>query len=336
MTDIVGSIIVRFEAAGSRFSELAYGFIGSEIAPILHVSLVAYVALYGIQLLLGTSTIGLSDVIMRVVRMAFIVTLAGNWRYFDELAYTWLTNVPERIGKSLLEVIGTGISQPTIGLTAIWKTSNEAASAFARQTGYLVVLPSLVGWLLMANALILLGIAVALLLLTKVMTWALVGTAPVFIACMLFVPTRNLARAWLHQVLLYATIPIFLYVVLGFLIVAIEPELIRITDASDKSALKLSDIAGFLILCAAGSVMLVHVFLFVRSVMIGIVRNTNSKILCIPNSTPLRNCDGKQKRGYSNRFFVRETHLDTADRSAVNLGVKEAMQNRISSNGLPH
>ena len=46
----------------------------------------------------------------------------------------------------------TGITEPTNGLSQIWKTANVAAAAFSEQAGYFSVLPALIGMIIMVFA----------------------------------------------------------------------------------------------------------------------------------------------------------------------------------------
>ena len=44
------------------------------------------------------------------------------------------------------------------------------------------------------------AVALAILVLAKVMLWVLIGTAPIFISCMLFEQTRSYGVGWFNQV----------------------------------------------------------------------------------------------------------------------------------------
>src|ERR1051325_11186679 len=103
--------------------------------------------------------------------------------------------------------------------------------------------------IIMLFAGIFVAIALGILVLAKVILWVLLGTAPIFIACMFFNVTRNYALGWINQCLLYAMIPLFVYVVAAFLIAAMEPELTKIDQISGNRELKLSDFAAFIMLC---------------------------------------------------------------------------------------
>ena len=96
-------------------------------------------------------------------------------------------------------------------------------------------------------------------MLAKVVLWVLLGTAPIFISCMFFNATRSYAIGWINQCLLYAMIPLFIYVIAAFLIAAMEPELTKIDQISGNRELKLSDFAAFIMLCIAGAFVLFQV-----------------------------------------------------------------------------
>ena len=232
MEDFLGDLLQRIEDSGTSFSEQAYTVVGQEIMPLLQIMLVAYVAYYGLQLFLGTARIGVSEIVGRIVRMMIILALVSSWANFNNLLYQWINDTPEDVGRAILAASGTGITEPTNGLSQIWRTANQAASAFAEQSGYFSILPSMIGVLIMVGAGIFIAVALAILILAKVMLWVLIGTAPIFIACMLFERTRGYGVGWFNQVLTYALIPLFIYVVASFLIAAMNPELTKIDAAS--------------------------------------------------------------------------------------------------------
>lgn len=270
MHDFIGDLLARVEETGVNFSGRAFAIVGTQVMPLLSLMLIAYVAFYGLQLMMGTARISAGELVGRVVRMVLIVAIAGEWRNFDDLFYGWLSRTPEAVGRAILGATGTGISEPTNGLSQIWMTANEAASAFAEQSGYLSILPSMTGFLIMFCVAVFVAVALAILLLSKVMMWVLVATAPIFIACMLFERSRGLGSAWFQQVLMYALIPLFVYVVAAFLISAMEPELTKVTNAAGERRLQLSDVSAFLLLCCAGAFVLFNIQVLAQGLTGGI------------------------------------------------------------------
>ncbi|WDZ82085.1 type IV secretion system protein (plasmid) [Ensifer adhaerens] len=341
MHDFLGDLLDRIEQTGADFSEQAYGIVGDEIVPLLTIMFIAYVGYYGLQLFMGTARISVSEIIGRVARMLIILALVREWDYFDTLFYSWLNNTPEDVGRAILTATGTGITEPTNGLSMIWKTANEAASAFAEQSGYFAVLPSMIGFLIMLAVAVFIAVALAILLLAKVMMWVLIGTAPIFIGCMLFEQTRGMGVAWFQQVLMYALIPLFVYVVAAFLISAMDPELTKVTSAANQRELQLSDISAFLLLCAAGAFVLFNIQVLAQGITGGVAAGIGNVARAVGRfagiSGPISTLSGGQRLAGSigNAGMQARARTQEGMRTNIRNAAAEAMQNRISSNSMP-
>lgn len=259
MEDFIGELLERIDASGEHFSQRAYEALSQELEPLLRLLFVVVVLFYGVQLFMGTARLSVGEVIGRLVRVLVILILVTSWANFHMLFYDWITTVPEAAGRAILAASATGVTEPTYGLSQIWRTANIAAAAYSEQAGYFSVLPALIGMLIMVFAGLFVAVALGILVLAKVVLWVLLGTAPIFIACMLFNATRNYSIGWLNQTVLYAVIPLFVYVIAAFLIAAMEPELTKIDQISGNRELRLSDFAAFFMLCLAGSFVLVQV-----------------------------------------------------------------------------
>jgi type IV secretion system protein VirB6 len=340
MEDFLGDLLQRIEDSGTSFSEQAYTVVGQEIMPLLQVMLIAYVAYYGTQLFLGTARIGVSEIVGRIVRMMIILALVSSWANFNTLLYQWINDTPEDVGRAILAASGTGITEPTNGLSQIWRTANRSASTFAEQSGYFSVLPSMIGVVIMVGAGIFIAVALAILILAKVMLWVLIGTAPIFIACMLFERTRGYGVGWFNQVLTYALIPLFIYVVASFLIAAMSPELAKIDAASGSRTLILADIAGFALLCAAGAFVMLYVQSIGQGIAGGISSSAGSAGTGIAKklgiTTPMAIARGAGSTGRAAYNSGRALHNrvrsgSTSDSS----GAKAAMQTKITQNSTP-
>ena len=301
--------------------------------PLLRLLFIVAVLFYGVQLFLGTSRLSVAEVIGRLTRVLMIFIIVTSWSNFNSLVYAWITTVPEDAGRAILAASATGVTHPTNGLSQIWKTANVAAAAFSEQAGYLSVLPALIGLVIMVCAGLFVAVALGILVLAKVVLWVLLGTAPIFISCFFFDATRSYAMGWLNQSLLYAIIPLFVYVIAAFLIAAMEPELTKIDQISGDRELALSDLAAFVMLCLAGSFVLIQV----QSLAQGIAGG-----LAIPI--------GAQSRYRTSRgiFWGREAIGQSArqTRDAVHRvqarlhspgrdGAVASMQRAITSNGTP-
>lgn len=342
MSDFVGNILTRMDNAGEGFSDSVYMIIGAQIAQLLNVMLTAYVVYYGLQIITSTSQLTLTAVSGRILRMVVIYLLITNWRYFNGFIYDLLNQPPKTLGAELLNVLQSDVKDTTTGLSKIWSGANQAAGAFAEQTGFTSVLPSLVGILIMTGAMLFIGLALSMLLLSKVATWFLIGLAPIFIACMLFERSRGIGWMWFEQLLVYALLPLFLYVVCAFLIRVIEPDLTHVIDTATTRKLTLTDVAGFILLCTAGIFVVAKVFTIVRGVASGVTARIGGFTRIVgyatglgsPPQTAQMDAQYSSCRGARPRYIYRFS-LGSISSSPIRQGEIEAMQNRIRSNSLP-
>ena len=67
--NFLGGLLEALEDAGRNFSQRAYEVVGDEIMPLLTIMLIAYVAYYGLQLVMGTARVSVGEIFGRVVRM---------------------------------------------------------------------------------------------------------------------------------------------------------------------------------------------------------------------------------------------------------------------------
>ena len=259
MSDFLGTLLDRIDASGNGFSEAAYNALSVDIAPLFRLMFILYVGFYGLQLVMGTAKISVADIALRITRVFFILVLISAWGNFDQILYSWVTSVPEAAGRAILAATGTGVTEPTNGLSDIWATANEAAAKYSEQSGYFSVLPAMMGFMVMVVVGFFVATALAILILSKVMMWILIGTAPIFIALFLFEKTMHFGMGWLNQVFLYALIPLFVYAVAAFLIAAINPDLAAIGSKAENNTLQLSDFAAFILLCLAGGFVMLNI-----------------------------------------------------------------------------
>lgn len=333
MDDFIGELLDRIDASGQNFSQNAYETLSQDLEPLLRLLFILAVLFYGVQLFLGASRLSVAEIIGRLVRVFVILVLVGTWSNFNELVYEWLTEVPEAAGRAILAASGTGVTEPTNGLSQIWKTANVAAAAFSEQAGYLSVLPALIGMIIMVFAGLFVAIALGILVLAKVVLWVLLGTAPIFIACFFFDVTRSYAMGWLNQSLLYAIIPLFVYVIAAFLIAAMEPELTSIDSISGNRELTLSDFAAFIMLCLAGSFVLLQVQSLAQGIAGGLATPVG------PRSRHLTGRGifwGREAIGQSARQTQAAVHRVQARLHAPRQdGAGASMQRAITSNGTP-
>ncbi|WP_011578639.1 MULTISPECIES: type IV secretion system protein [Chelativorans] len=333
MDDFIGELLDRIDASGQNFSQRAFEALGQDIEPLLRLLFVLAVLFYGVQLFLGTSRLSVAEIIGRLARVLIIFIIVTSWANFNSLVYKWITTVPEGAGRAILAASATGVTEPSNGLSQIWKTANVAAAAFSEQAGYLSVLPALIGLIIMVFAGLFVAVALGILVLAKVVLWVLLGTAPIFISCFFFDATRSYAMGWLNQSLLYALIPLFVYVIAAFLIAAMEPELTKIDQISGDRELKLSDFAAFIMLCLAGSFVLIQVQSLAQGIAGGLATpiGPRSRQLTTRGIFWSREAIGQSARQTQAAVHRVQARLHSPRQD----GAAASMQRAITSNGTP-
>jgi type IV secretion system protein VirB6 len=138
---------------------------------------------------------------------------------------------------------------------------------------------------------------------------------------------------WLNQSLLYAIIPLFVYVIAAFLIAAMAPELTSIDEISGNRELKLSDFAAFIMLCLAGSFVLLQVQSLAQGIAGGLATPVGSRsrhmiARGIFWGRAAIGTSARQSRAAVHRVQAR-LHTSRQD------GAGASMQRAITSNGTP-
>ncbi|MCM2294708.1 type IV secretion system protein [Allorhizobium sp. BGMRC 0089] len=259
MTDFISSILTSIDNMGANFSQEAYQAVSTNIAPALDAGCVLYVAHFGLLLMTGATSLTGREILFRITRMSLIIALIQSWGLFDQLFYQWINLAPETVGKSILTFTHSSVSDATSGLTTIWEVANEVGISIVKRAGYFSILPGLLAITLYVVACIFIAIALALIILSKVMIWVLIGTAPIFISLYLFESTKGLSQSWFNQLLLYAFLQLFVYIVSSFMISSVETTMNNLQVAASSMTIQISDLGPFLLICAAGVYILLHV-----------------------------------------------------------------------------
>lgn len=264
MTDLID----RVETVGANFSETAYNALGDQVLQLSKYAMILYVWHYICIFYIGQANIDPKDFIIKFARMLIIVTLIGNWSYFDTYIYKVIMEVPENIGRVVLQAIsGVSSGEPTNGLMQIWNTANRVSSAIAAQSGYFSIMPNLIAFVVWAIILIFAALSLAVIILAKMITWVLIAVAPVFIACFMFGFLRPLGRGWASQVLLYSMMPLFTYIVIAIVIAMILPTLDTLNSQAQTIEISWAQVGTFCIASAAGIFIILKIAVLTQGVV---------------------------------------------------------------------
>ncbi|MEJ2407866.1 MAG: type IV secretion system protein [Novosphingobium sp.] len=212
---------VANEMAASAFGRL-FGA-GGTMAPVLTAVLTLYIVFFAYSLLTGRTTLGISALTPRMLRLGVVLVLVTSLTAYQTFVWNLALGGPDWIAAQLMGVKGSATTifgdRIDIVFGAISDIANnssaqsggsggEAAKAATSAAGLLT--PDTIMW--MGALLLLLG-TVGVLLTARIALAVLLAVGPVFIVFGLFDGTRGLTAGWLRGVALTAVTPLF--VVLG-------------------------------------------------------------------------------------------------------------------------
>lgn len=211
---------VANEMAASAFGRL-FGA-GGAMAPVLTIVLTLYIAFFAYSLLTGRSTLGISALTPRMLRVGVVLTFATSLTAYQTVVWNLALGGPDWIAGLLMGVKGSAttifgdridivfaaISDIATNGAAQGSGGAQGAQGAAGAAG--MITPETIMWL---GALLLLLGTVGVLLTARIALAVLLAVGPVFVVLALFNGTRGLTAGWLRGVALTALTPLF--VVLG-------------------------------------------------------------------------------------------------------------------------
>ena len=176
---------------------------GGSMATVLTILLTIYIAIFGLQLLTGQSSIGVRALTPRMITVGLVLTFATSWVAYQSVVWNLAIGAPDWLAGVLtgttesatttfaqkIDVVFLAIQQASAGA--------EDISAFSPE-----------GMMWLGAMLFMLG-TVGLLVTARIALAVLVALGPVFVVMALFEGTRGLFAGWLKGVTMLALAPLF-------------------------------------------------------------------------------------------------------------------------------
>jgi type IV secretion system protein VirB6 len=194
---------------------------GSGFAAVLTTALVLYVAIYGIQIGLGTASLTLDQFGPRLLKIGFIVALLSAWPTFQRLVVDVAFSAPAGVGGEMLNLLGTGSggqSGVVGGIDRFYDKMMDAAASYMARADLTNLDFYVAAGFVWAVTLLAMFFAFGFLLVAKLATALILGVGPIFIALFLFAGTRGLFEGWLRSLLTFSLVPLFLLTSLAMLL----------------------------------------------------------------------------------------------------------------------
>ena len=226
------------------------------LGPVLTAGLTIYVALLGYQLMLGRSQLRVSEFAFRAISLGAVLALATQWDTYQAVVYRVLFDGPRQLAAVLL----SGIQPPGSafrgdvfeGLQRAFDDLTGFANGYAAHSPInanpLLGGTSLGAMLLTAAGSALLLSTLGVILGCKIILGVLLGLGPLFILMFLFDATRGVFEGWLRAALAFAFAPLLAILLLGVILVILEPNLVQIEQQSSQGVYVLAPTYAVVIL----------------------------------------------------------------------------------------
>ena len=229
---------------------------GGGFGGVLTICLTIYVALLGYQLMLGRTQLRISDFTFRAVSLGAVLALATQWDTYQAVVYRLLFDGPRQLATLVL----SGIQPPQSlfrgdvfdGLQRAFDDLTGFANGYAAHsptnTNPLLGGTGLGALLLTAAGSTLLLSTLGVILACKIVLALLLALGPLFILLFLFDATRGLFEGWLRASLAFAFVPLLAILLLGVILIILEPSLAQIEQQSAQGIFILAPTYGVVIL----------------------------------------------------------------------------------------
>lgn len=268
---------------------------GSVFSVALTIALTIYVAIIGYRLILGRSTLSVSEMMPRMIMIGAVLALTSNWATYQVLVYDVLTDGPQEIVRAINPNDGDvrGITERIdvlsgrmVDLADAW-TEFEArpeqmlpTDATALKTAALPVTAnnitafvapkdSLGPNMLLFSALFLLLASAGVLVVAKIVLGLLLLLGPLFAVLSLFASTRGLALGWGRAAVMMSLVPIMTLITSAGAVAALEPILTQMYVSAGRGDFSLRAALTILVIVLIMVAVVVQLFRIGRTIVSG-------------------------------------------------------------------
>ena len=222
-------ILTKVDQVTLGYTAKAYQAIVSAHMTELRLMLVIYIAFFGLAVLQGMISMSLRDASRHILKALIIFQLATNWGSFTTFFYDVFTSGPEKLTTALV-----GGAKPTDQLEDVFITGVEAARNINRKAGTFDVAQIVLAVLVLIGTVLMTGMALFLLILSKMGLAILLSIAPVFLAMALWKSTQGLFQGWINYLVNYAMIPVITFAMLGLILAIMKDPINTIKQSGEN------------------------------------------------------------------------------------------------------
>ncbi|MEO1489936.1 MAG: type IV secretion system protein [Pseudomonadota bacterium] len=241
----VAAALTAVDCIAGQVSEQAFGRLfgaDGQMALVLTMLLVFYVAFLGIGLMLGRANLSVRALVPRMMTLGLVLTFATSFAAFSTVFYNLFVLGPDWVAGVLTDTEGSATATFATKLDIVFIAVQEASTG---QTDINMFSPPGMMWF---GAMLLLLGTVGLLVTARIGLALLLAVGPIFVVLALFNGTRGLFVGWLKGLVMLAMVPIFAVVggsIMLEMAVPILAALVAVPGEIDQQAAMAFFLVGF-------------------------------------------------------------------------------------------
>ena len=209
MSEAAGGVAAALQAVNCVAAEMTGATFGRLFAPggalvtTLTIMLTLYVAFFAIQLVTGRSTLGVSTLTPRMLRIGLVLTFVTSWIAYQAVFWNIFVLGPDWLAGVLTGDPGSATQTFATKVDVVFAAVQQASQGKEDIETF-----SPAGMMWMGALLFMLG-AVGVLVTARIALALLVALGPIFLVLALFDGTRGLFVGWLKGLTMMALTPLF-------------------------------------------------------------------------------------------------------------------------------
>ncbi|MEM6474968.1 MAG: type IV secretion system protein [Pseudomonadota bacterium] len=202
----VSASLTAVDCIASQVSEQAFGRIfgtDGQLALVLTMLLIFYVAFFGISLMLGRSNLSVRTLLPKMITLGLVLSFATSFAAFSTVFYNLFIDGPDWLAGVMTGSEGSATATFAAKLDVVFLAVQDASTGATEIDAF-----SPPGMMWMGALLLLLG-TVGLLVTARIGLALLLAVGPIFVVLVLFNGTRGLFTGWFKGVVMLAIAPLF-------------------------------------------------------------------------------------------------------------------------------
>ncbi|WP_435418056.1 type IV secretion system protein [Parerythrobacter aurantius] len=213
---------VSSEVTGTAFGKLFAP--GGALATTLTILLTLYVAFFAIALLTGRSSLGIRQLMPRMLTVGLVLTFATSWVAYQSVVWNLALGAPDWLAGILTGDRGSATMTFASKVDVVFQAVERASSG---QTDIELFSPPGMLW---AGAFAFMLGTVGVLVTARIALALVVALGPVFVVMALFDGTRGLFTGWVKALVMLALTPLFAVIAGGIMLELSVPILSALTQ----------------------------------------------------------------------------------------------------------